>query len=30
MLERAKAVTRNGAHTYVEYVRYADGTPIQA
>jgi hypothetical protein len=24
MLERAKAVTRNGAHTYVEYVRYAD------
>ena len=24
MLERAKAVTRNGAHTYVEYARYAD------
>ena len=24
MLERAKAVTRNGAHTYVEYVRYAE------
>jgi len=24
MLERAKAVTRNGAHTYVEYARWAD------
>jgi RNA-directed DNA polymerase len=24
MLERAKEVTRNGAHTYVEYARYAD------
>ena len=24
MLERAKAVTANGRHTYVEYVRYAD------
>jgi RNA-directed DNA polymerase len=24
MLERARAVTRNGAHTYVEYARYAD------
>jgi len=28
MLERAKAVTRNGAHTYVEYVRYADDLVI--
>ena len=28
MLERAKAVTRNGAHTYVEYVRYADDVVI--
>jgi len=28
MLERAKAVTRNGAHTYVEYVRYADDLAI--
>ena len=24
MLERAKAVTANGTHTYVEYARYAD------
>jgi RNA-directed DNA polymerase len=24
MLERAKAVTRNGAHTYLEYARWAD------
>jgi len=28
MLERAQAVTRNGAHTYVEYVRYADDLVI--
>jgi RNA-directed DNA polymerase len=28
MLERAKEVTRNGAHTYVEYVRYADDLVI--
>ena len=28
MLERAKANTRNGAHTYVEYVRYADDLVI--
>ncbi len=28
MLERATAVTRNGAHTYVEYVRYADDLVI--
>ena len=28
MLERAKAVTRNGEHTYVEYVRYADDLVI--
>jgi RNA-directed DNA polymerase len=28
MLARAKAVTRNGAHTYVEYVRYADDLVI--
>jgi len=28
MLERAKAVTRNGAHIYVEYVRYADDLAI--
>src|SRR5262245_20138499 len=28
MLERAKAATRNGAHTYVEYVRYADDLVI--
>src|SRR5207253_3428555 len=28
MLERAKEVTRNGAHTYVEYVRYADDVVI--
>jgi RNA-directed DNA polymerase len=28
MLERAKAVTRNGAHTYLEYVRYADDLVI--
>src|SRR6059036_1928944 len=28
MLERAKAVTRNGTHTYVEYVRYADDVVI--
>src|SRR5437870_13403270 len=28
MLERAKAVTRQGAHTYVEYVRYADDLVI--
>jgi RNA-directed DNA polymerase len=28
MLERAKAVTRNGAHTYVEHVRYADDLVI--
>src|SRR6266852_202147 len=28
MLERAKGVTRNGAHTYVEYVRYADDLVI--
>ena len=28
MLERAKAVTRNGAHIYVEYVRYADDLVI--
>jgi len=28
MLERAKVVTRNGAHTYVEYVRYADDLVI--
>ena len=28
MLERAKAVTRNGAHTYVEYARYADDLVI--
>jgi RNA-directed DNA polymerase len=28
MLERAKAVTRNGVHTYVEYVRYADDLVI--
>ena len=29
MLERAKAVTRNGRYTYVEYARYADGMPEQ-
>jgi RNA-directed DNA polymerase len=28
MLERAKAVTRNGAQTYVEYARYADDLVI--
>src|SRR6266481_2872458 len=28
MLERATAVTCNGAHTYVEYVRYADDLVI--
>jgi RNA-directed DNA polymerase len=28
MLERAKAVTRNGTRTYVEYVRYADDLVI--
>ena len=28
MLERAKGVTRNGAHTYVEYARYADDLVI--
>jgi RNA-directed DNA polymerase len=28
MLERAKATTRHGAHTYVEYVRYADDLVI--
>src|SRR6266481_2680297 len=28
MLERAKEVTRNGAHIYVEYVRYADDLAI--
>jgi RNA-directed DNA polymerase len=28
MLERAKVVTANGAHTYVEYVRYADDLVI--
>src|SRR6059036_922738 len=28
MLERAKAVTRNGTHTYVEYARYADDLVI--
>jgi RNA-directed DNA polymerase len=28
MLERAKAVTANGAHTYVEYARYADDLVI--
>jgi RNA-directed DNA polymerase len=28
MLERAKEVTRNGAHTYVEYARYADDLVI--
>ena len=28
MLERAKAVTRNGKHTYVEYARYADDLVI--
>ena len=28
MLERAKAVTHNGAHTYVEYARYADDLAI--
>src|SRR5213593_2008610 len=27
-LERAKAVTRNGEHTYVEYARYADDLVI--
>ena len=28
MLERAKEVTRSGAHTYVEYARYADDLVI--
>jgi RNA-directed DNA polymerase len=28
MLERAKAVTRNGKYTYVEYARYADDLAI--
>ncbi|MDO8621500.1 MAG: group II intron reverse transcriptase/maturase [Candidatus Levybacteria bacterium] len=28
MLERAKAVTANGTHTYVEYARYADDLVI--
>jgi RNA-directed DNA polymerase len=28
MLERAKAVTANGQHTYVEYARYADDLVI--
>jgi RNA-directed DNA polymerase len=28
MLERAKAVTANGTHTYVEYARYADDLTI--
>jgi len=28
MLERAKEVTRNGGHTYVEYARYADDLAI--
>src|SRR5213594_1789133 len=28
MLERAKEVTRNGTHTYVEYARYADDLVI--
>ncbi len=30
MLERAKVTTRQGQYTYVEYARYADGTPVQA
>jgi RNA-directed DNA polymerase len=30
MLERAKEVTRNGKYTYIEYARFADGTPVQA
>ena len=29
MLERAKVVTANGTHTYVEYARYADDLVIQ-
>jgi RNA-directed DNA polymerase len=28
MLERAKEVTRNGRHTYIEYARYADDLAI--
>ena len=28
MLERAKVVTANGTHTYVEYARYADDLVI--
>jgi RNA-directed DNA polymerase len=28
MLERAKEVTRNGGHTYIEYARYADDLAI--
>jgi hypothetical protein len=30
MLERAKQVTRRGQYTYIEYCRFADGTPVQA
>ena len=30
MLERAKEVTRRGPYTYLEYARFADGTPVQA
>jgi RNA-directed DNA polymerase len=29
MLERAKEVTRRGPYTYLEYARFADGTPVQ-
>ena len=29
-LERAKEVTRRGPYTYLEYARFADGTPVQA
>jgi RNA-directed DNA polymerase len=30
MLEKAKRVTLRGRWTSVEYVRFADGTPVQA
>ena len=29
-LEGAKEVTRRGRYTYLEYARFADGTPVQA
>jgi RNA-directed DNA polymerase len=29
MLERAKESTRCGKYTFIEYGRFADGTPVQ-